>query len=163
MKSARNSWNLVSSALKVIRTVRVKKACVRCDCIVEATAPSRPIGREIAGPGLLARVLTGKYSERTPLYRQTEILARQGVDLSRALLSNWVDAWCRYWHRAERRRKPGVSGRMCAMTGALDRLTRQRRGSPSLRINRGSILSNIFAIIMEYRLRRVRQVVQRRA
>ncbi len=86
---------LVSSGLKVIRTVRVKKACTRCDCIVEAPAPSRPIDRGIAGPGLLARVLTGKYCEHTPLYRQTEILARQGVDLSRALLSNWVDACCR--------------------------------------------------------------------
>lgn len=86
---------LVSSALKVIRTVRVKKACTRCDCIVEAAAPSRPIDRGVAGPGLLARVLTAKYCEHQPLYRQTEIFARQGVDLSRALLSNWVDACCR--------------------------------------------------------------------
>jgi len=86
---------LVSSALKVIRTVRVKRACARCDCIVEAPAPSRPIDRGIAGPGLLARVLTAKYCEHLPLYRQTEIFARQGVDLSRALLSNWVDACCR--------------------------------------------------------------------
>ena len=46
-------------------------------------------------PGLLARVLTGKYCENLPLYRQTEILARQGVELSRALHSNWVDACCR--------------------------------------------------------------------
>lgn len=82
---------LVSSALKVIRTVRVKKACTR----VEAPAPSRPIDRGIAGPGLLARVLTAKYCEHLPLYRQCEIFARQGVDLSRALLSNWVDACCR--------------------------------------------------------------------
>ncbi|ECH8971214.1 IS66 family transposase, partial [Salmonella enterica subsp. enterica] len=73
---------LVSSALKVIRTVRVKKACTRCDCIVEAPAPSRPIDRGIAGPGLLARVLTAKYCEHLPLYRQCEIFARQGVDLS---------------------------------------------------------------------------------
>ncbi|MBB6114602.1 transposase [Rahnella inusitata] len=86
---------LVSSALKVIRTVRVKKACARCDCIVEAPAPSRPIDRGIAGPGLLARLLTAKYCEHLPLNRQTEIFARQGVDLSRALLSNWVDACCR--------------------------------------------------------------------
>lgn len=54
---------LVTSALKVIRTVRVKKACTKCDCIVEAPAPSRPIERGIAGPGLLARVLTAKYCE----------------------------------------------------------------------------------------------------
>ncbi|MFV2469240.1 IS66 family transposase, partial [Escherichia coli] len=52
---------LVSSARKVIRTERVKKACTKCDCIVEAPAPSRPLERGIAGPGLLARVLTGKY------------------------------------------------------------------------------------------------------
>ncbi len=85
---------LVSSALKVIRTVRVKKACTKCDCIVEAPAPSRPIERGIAGSGLLARVLTGKYCEHLPLYRQSEIFARQGIELSRALLSNWVDACC---------------------------------------------------------------------
>ena len=86
---------LVASALKVIRTVRVKKACTKCDGIVEAPAPSRPVERGIAGPGLLARVLTAKYCEHLPLYRQTEILARQGVELSRALLSNWVDTCCR--------------------------------------------------------------------
>ncbi|HEI4081193.1 TPA: IS66 family transposase, partial [Escherichia coli] len=85
---------LVSSALKVIRTERVKKACTKCDCIIEAPAPSRPIERGIAGPGLLARMLTGKYCEHLPLYRQSEIFARQGVELSRALLSNWVDACC---------------------------------------------------------------------
>ncbi|WP_409250309.1 transposase [Escherichia coli] len=48
-----------------------KKACTKCDCIVEAPAPSRPIERGIAGPGLLARVLTGKYCEHLPLYRQS--------------------------------------------------------------------------------------------
>ncbi|RNI57891.1 IS66 family transposase [Escherichia coli] len=85
---------LVSSSLKVLRTVRVKKACTKCDCIVEAPAPSRPIERGIAGSGLLARVLTGKYCEHLPQYRQSEIFARQGVELSRALLSNWVEACC---------------------------------------------------------------------
>ena len=71
-----------------------KKACTKCDCIVEAPAPSRRIERGIAGPGLLARVFTGKYCEHLPLYRQSEIFARQGAELSRALLSNWVDACC---------------------------------------------------------------------
>ncbi|WP_332128876.1 IS66 family transposase, partial [Escherichia coli] len=45
----------------------------QCDAIVQAPAPSRPIERGIAGPGLLARVLTSKYAEHTPLYRQSEI------------------------------------------------------------------------------------------
>ncbi|MDZ3235572.1 IS66 family transposase, partial [Klebsiella quasipneumoniae] len=42
------------------------------------------------------RVLTAKYCEHLPLYRQCEIFARQGVDLSRALLSNWVEALYHY-------------------------------------------------------------------
>ncbi|TXP01157.1 transposase, partial [Escherichia coli] len=72
----------------------VKKACTKCDCIVEAPAPARPVGRGIARPRIRARVLTGKYGEHLQLYRQSEIFARQGVELSRALLSNWVDACC---------------------------------------------------------------------
>ncbi|MEF7148376.1 IS66-like element ISEc8 family transposase, partial [Escherichia coli] len=76
-------------------TVREKHACTQCDAIVQAPAPSRPIERGIAGPGLLARVLTSKYAEHTPLYCQSEIYGRQGVELSRSLLSGWVDACCR--------------------------------------------------------------------
>ncbi|KNC91804.1 hypothetical protein GM30_20795 [Trabulsiella odontotermitis] len=85
---------LISGALKVNCMVGVKKACTKCDAIVQVPVPSRPINRGIAGPGLLARVLTGKYCEYMPLYCQTEILACQGVDLNQALLSNWVDACC---------------------------------------------------------------------
>ncbi|EPQ5852423.1 IS66 family transposase [Klebsiella pneumoniae] len=86
---------LMRSAFRVIRTVREKHACSQCDAIVQAPTPSRPIERGIAGPGLLARVLTSKYAEHTPLYRQSEIYGRQGVELSRSLLSGWVDACCR--------------------------------------------------------------------
>jgi transposase len=86
---------LIRSAFRVIRTVREKHACQKCDHIVQAPAPSRPIEWGIAGPGLLARVLTSKYAEHTPLYRQTDIYARQGVELSRSMLSGWVDACCR--------------------------------------------------------------------
>ncbi|HCB2860388.1 IS66 family transposase [Klebsiella aerogenes] len=75
---------LMRSAFRVIRTVREKHACTKCDAIVQAPAPSRPIERGIAGPGLLARVLTSKYAEHTPLYRQSEIYSRQGVELSRS-------------------------------------------------------------------------------
>lgn len=86
---------LMRSAFRVIRTVREKHACTQCDAIVQAPVPSRPIERGVAGPGLLARVLTSKYAEHTPLYRQSEIYGRQGVELSRSLLSGWVDACCR--------------------------------------------------------------------
>jgi transposase len=75
---------------KVIRTVRQKLACASCDTIVQAPAPARPIERGMAGPGLLAHVLVGKYADHLPLYRQAEIFAREGLDLDRSLLAQWV-------------------------------------------------------------------------
>jgi hypothetical protein len=57
---------------------------------VQAEAPSRPIERGLAGPGLLAHVLVSKYADHLPLYRQSEIYARQGVELERSTLADWV-------------------------------------------------------------------------
>jgi transposase len=80
----------VPGRFKVIRTVRPKLACRQCDAIVQAPAPHRPIERGLAGPGLLAHVLVGKYSDHLPLYRQSEIFAREGVELDRSTLAGWV-------------------------------------------------------------------------
>jgi hypothetical protein len=60
--------------------------------IVQAEAPSRPIARGLAGPGLLAHVLVSKYADHQPLYRQAEIYAREGVELERSTLADWVGA-----------------------------------------------------------------------
>ena len=51
---------------------RGKLCCTGCDVIVQAAAPSRPIDRGLAGPGLLAHVLTSKFCDHLPLYRQSE-------------------------------------------------------------------------------------------
>jgi transposase len=75
---------------KVIRIVRPKLACTSCDTIVQAPAPSRPIERGMAGSGLLAHVLVSKYGDHVPLYRQAEIFAREGLELDRTLLAQWV-------------------------------------------------------------------------
>jgi len=80
----------IPASFKVIRHVRPKLACPCCDCIVQASAPSRPIERGMAGPGLLAHVLVAKFADHLPLYRQSVIYAREGVELSRALLADWV-------------------------------------------------------------------------
>ena len=80
----------VPEHFKVIRHVRQKLVCIRCDRIVQAMAPSRPIERGIAGPGLLAHVLVSKYCDHLPLYRQSEIYARAGVPLERSTLAEWV-------------------------------------------------------------------------
>jgi len=82
----------VPASFKVVRHVRPKLSCTKCDVIVEAPAPSRPIERGLAGPGLLAHVLVSKYADHLPLYRQSEIYAREGVDLDRSTLADWVGA-----------------------------------------------------------------------
>ena len=80
----------VPASFRVIRQVRPKLACGRCDQIVQAPAPSRPIARGLAGPGLLAHVLTSKYVDHVPLHRQAEIYEREGVELERSTLADWV-------------------------------------------------------------------------
>jgi transposase len=82
----------VRACFKVVRHVRPKMSCDACDRIVQAPAPSRPIDRGLAGPGLLAHVLVSKYADHLPLYRQSEIYAREGVDLDRSTLAGWVGA-----------------------------------------------------------------------
>lgn len=80
----------VPARFKVIRHVRPKLVCGCCEHIAQAPAPSRPIARGIGGPGLLAHVLVSKFVDHLPLYRQSEIYAREGVDLERSTLADWV-------------------------------------------------------------------------
>ena len=75
---------------KVHRHVRPKYTCVSCERFVQASAPSRPIERSYAGPGLLAHVVVSKYCDHLPLYRQSQIYARSGVELDRTTLAEWV-------------------------------------------------------------------------
>ena len=80
----------VPGSFKVLRMVRPKLSCAGCERIVQAPAPSRPIERGLAGPGLLAHVLVAKYCDHQPLYRQSEMYAREGVELERSTLADWV-------------------------------------------------------------------------
>jgi transposase len=77
-----------SASFVVIRHVRTKLSCTKCDCIVQAEAPSRPIERGLARPGRLAHVLVSKYCDHQPLYRQSVIYARQGVEVERSTLAS---------------------------------------------------------------------------
>ena len=82
----------VPESFKVIRHVRPKFTCTGCDRVVEAPAPSRPIERGLAGPSLLAHVIVSKYADHLPLFRQSEIYARQGVEIPRSTMAGWVGA-----------------------------------------------------------------------
>ncbi len=80
----------IPGRFEVVRPVRPKLACQRCDPISQAPAPALPIPRGKAGSALLAHVLVSKYADHLPLYRQAEIYAREGVDLDRSIMADWV-------------------------------------------------------------------------
>jgi transposase/uncharacterized small protein (DUF1192 family) len=80
---------LITARLKVIETARPKKSCRRCERITQVPAPSRPIPRSMAGPGLLAHVLVSKFDDHLPLYRQNEIFARMGAAIPASTLVDW--------------------------------------------------------------------------
>ena len=80
----------VPGCFKVIRHVRPKLHCGACATIVQQPAPSRPLPRSVAGPGLLAHVVVSKYADHLPLYRQSAIFARDGIELERSTLTDWV-------------------------------------------------------------------------
>ena len=80
----------VPARFHVVRHVRPKLSCRRCEAIAQAPQPDLPIERGRPGPGLLAHVLVSKYADHQPLYRQAAIYAREGVALDRATLADWV-------------------------------------------------------------------------
>lgn len=84
--------DMIAAQLKVIEIARVKKSCRRCEKIVQEPAPSRPIPRSMAGPGLLAYILTSKFDDHVPLYRQHEIFERMGADIPDTTLVDWCGA-----------------------------------------------------------------------
>jgi len=80
----------VPARLRVIRIRRPRYGCRACGSIHQAPGPDRPIAKGLATPGLLAHVLVSKYCDHLPLYRQSQIFARHGVELDRSTLANWV-------------------------------------------------------------------------
>ena len=80
----------VPSTFKVVQHVRSKMSCRACETIVQAPLPSFPIERGRPGPGLLAHVAVAKYADGLPLYRQSEIYAREGVDIDRSTMAEWM-------------------------------------------------------------------------
>jgi len=81
--------DMIAAQLKVIEIARIKKSCRRCERMVQEPAPNRPIPRSMAGPNLLAYVLTSKFDDHVPLYRQNEIFARMGADIPDTTLVDW--------------------------------------------------------------------------
>jgi transposase len=80
----------IPGRFEVIRHIRPAFSCRACESMVQMPMPSLPIERGRPSPGLLAHILVSKYCDHTPLYRQASIYAREGIDLDRAVMANWV-------------------------------------------------------------------------
>jgi transposase len=77
---------------KVVQTVREKFTCRSCEAITQPPAPFHPIARGRAGPNLLAMILEAKFGQHQPLNRQSDVYAREGIDLDVSTLADWVGA-----------------------------------------------------------------------
>ena len=83
--------DIIPAEIKVLKHIRKKYACPCCDgYVVTANKPKQPIEKSIAAPGLLAHIAISKYVDALPLYRQTEMFKRIGVELDRTSLANWM-------------------------------------------------------------------------
>jgi len=85
----------VPGRFEVVRHVRAAYSCSKCEAMAQAPMPAMPIPRAMAGASVLAHVIMSKYADHLPLYRQAEIYARDGLDLDRGTLADWVGkaAW----------------------------------------------------------------------
>jgi len=119
----------IPAQLRVVRISRPKYACRACGTVAQAPAPERPIAGGLATPALLTQVLISKYCDHTLLYRQSQIFARHGVDLSRSTLAGWVGGAC-WWLDA-------LHERLCKNVFASDHLFADDTPIPVLDPGRG--------------------------
>lgn len=84
--------DIIPAQLRVIVTVRPKYACRACaEGVTQAPAPSHLIEGGLPTEGAIAHVLVSKYADHLPLYRQSRIPGRSGVELHRSTLADWID------------------------------------------------------------------------
>ena len=106
----------VPASFVIREYVRPKYACASCQQgVVQAALPARPIEKGRPGPGLLAHVVSSKYAEHLPLYRQEQIFERHGVQVTRRTLAEWngavadlLEPIVRVMHREQVRQSPWI-------------------------------------------------------
>jgi len=96
-ESRTEQLDIVPAQLRVRVTRRPRYGCRACEgAVVTAAAPARPIDGGMPTEALIAHVLVSKFCDALPLYRQAQMLARQGMALDRSTLSHWVGTAC-WW------------------------------------------------------------------
>lgn len=79
------------ASLFVVEHVRPKYACTSCrGRVAIPPMPAEPLPKGMAAPGLLAQIVTAKFADHLPLFRQARILGRHGIDLHRSTLGDWL-------------------------------------------------------------------------
>jgi transposase len=122
--------DIVPAQLRVMVVRRPKYACRACeDVIVQAPAPARLIEGGLPTEATVAQVLVSKYADHLPLYRQAQIYARQGVNLDRSTLADWIGRAA--WHL-----RP-VHGRLLARLKTSPKLFADETTAPVLDPGRG--------------------------
>lgn len=89
----------VPAQVRVLRIRRPKYACRGCGTLHQAPAPDKPIAKGMATPAMLAHVITSRYCDHLPFYRQAQILARNGFPVDRSVLAGWAGQAC-WWLEA---------------------------------------------------------------
>lgn len=90
-EETRSIMDYVPASVFVREQTCEKWACPKCqDKVVTSELPTLPVEKGMAGAGMLAQVVTAKYADHLPLYRQAEIFARQGYEVARSTLCDWA-------------------------------------------------------------------------
>ena len=89
----------VPAQIRVLRIRRPKYACRGCAALHQAPAPDKAIAKGMATPALLAHVIVSRYGDHVPFHRQSQILARHGVEIDRSVLAGWAGQAC-WWLEA---------------------------------------------------------------
>ena len=119
----------VPASIRVVRITRPKRTCRCCGTLHQAPAPERVLAGGLATPGLIAHVLVSRFCDHLPLYRQGQIFARHGLEISRSTLSGWVGAAC-WWLEA-------LHARLVAHVMSADRVFADDTPLPVLDPGRG--------------------------
>jgi len=82
--------DIIPAQFRVLVVRRPKYACRACENVMQAPAPARLIEGGLPTEATVAQVLVSKYADHLPLYRQAQIYARQGLNLDRSTLADWV-------------------------------------------------------------------------
>lgn len=93
-----STWQIefIPGRFERIEHVQFKYACSRCEPngdnpqIELAEKPMQPIDKGMAGPGLIAYVITGKFCDYLPLYRMENQFSRNGFEVSRGTMCQWM-------------------------------------------------------------------------